>query len=252
MTRARDVANVLSTATSLATDTETAAAISSHNSATTSVHGITNTATLATQTYADSAVSTHAAASDPHTGYVLESLVDAKGDLLVGTSDNLISRLAVGATNGHVLQVDSSAATGLSWTAPAGGSSTWTLLASGTLSSTSVNVSSVNAAEILISLPNFVQSSSSKPEIRFNNNSTSGDYGVQYHENNTGVFVWGSGTSGKGFVYVNGANTTASVKFGLANLYPSYVKIASALTSIQIVAGGGGTWSSGTYEVWTR
>lgn len=51
MTRARDVANVLSTATSLATDTETAAAISSHNSATTSVHGISDTSALATQTY---------------------------------------------------------------------------------------------------------------------------------------------------------------------------------------------------------
>ncbi len=51
MTRARDVANVLSTATSLATDTETAAAISSHNSSTASVHGISDTAALATQTY---------------------------------------------------------------------------------------------------------------------------------------------------------------------------------------------------------
>ena len=51
MTRARDVANVLSTATNLATDTETAAAISSHNSATTSVHGISDTSALATQTY---------------------------------------------------------------------------------------------------------------------------------------------------------------------------------------------------------
>lgn len=57
MTRARDVANVLSTATSLATDTETAAAISSHNSATTSVHGITDTSVLATQTYANNAAS---------------------------------------------------------------------------------------------------------------------------------------------------------------------------------------------------
>ncbi len=46
MTRARDVANVLSTATSLATDTETAAAISSHNSSTTSVHGIADTSIL--------------------------------------------------------------------------------------------------------------------------------------------------------------------------------------------------------------
>jgi hypothetical protein len=51
LTRARDVANVLSTATSLATDVETAAAISSHNSATTSVHGISDTSALATQTY---------------------------------------------------------------------------------------------------------------------------------------------------------------------------------------------------------
>jgi hypothetical protein len=57
MTRARDVANVLSAATALATDTETAAAISSHNSATTSVHGITDTSVLATQTYANNAAS---------------------------------------------------------------------------------------------------------------------------------------------------------------------------------------------------
>lgn len=70
MTRARDVANVLSTATALATDTETAAAISSHNSATTSVHGISNTASLATQTYADNAgstaVSTHNTSANGH------------------------------------------------------------------------------------------------------------------------------------------------------------------------------------------
>ena len=51
MTRARDVANVLSAASILATDTETAAAISTHNSATTAVHGISNTSLLATQEY---------------------------------------------------------------------------------------------------------------------------------------------------------------------------------------------------------
>jgi hypothetical protein len=51
MSRIRDIANILTAANSLATDTETAAAITSHNSATTSVHGISNTASLATQTY---------------------------------------------------------------------------------------------------------------------------------------------------------------------------------------------------------
>jgi hypothetical protein len=48
------------------------------------------------------------------------SNIDAKGDLLAGTADNTISRLAVG-TNGQVLTADSTAATGLKWAA-AGGS----------------------------------------------------------------------------------------------------------------------------------
>jgi hypothetical protein len=51
MSRIRDIANILTTASNLATDTETAAAITAHNTATTSVHGITNTANLATQQF---------------------------------------------------------------------------------------------------------------------------------------------------------------------------------------------------------
>jgi len=50
---------------------------------------------------------------------VTKEIFDAKGDLLVGTGSNTGIRLAVGATNGHVLTVDSSTATGLSYTAPA-------------------------------------------------------------------------------------------------------------------------------------
>jgi hypothetical protein len=48
-----------------------------------------------------------------------KKIADAKGDLLVGTADNAVSRLAVGATNGHVLTVDSNEATGLKYAAPA-------------------------------------------------------------------------------------------------------------------------------------
>jgi hypothetical protein len=47
-----------------------------------------------------------------------KKIVDAKGDLLVGTADNAISRVAVG-TNGHVLTADSSETGGLKWAAPA-------------------------------------------------------------------------------------------------------------------------------------
>ena len=46
---------------------------------------------------------------------VVQSTIDAKGDLLVGTADNTVSRLAVGATDGFVLTVDSVQATGLTW-----------------------------------------------------------------------------------------------------------------------------------------
>lgn len=54
--------------------------------------------------------------------------INAKGDLLVGTADNTVARLAVGATANFVLMVDSSTATGLKWAAipPSGGLSTTT------------------------------------------------------------------------------------------------------------------------------
>lgn len=46
------------------------------------------------------------------------SLVDAKGDLLVGTADNTAARLAVGA-NDRLLIADSAQASGLRWATPA-------------------------------------------------------------------------------------------------------------------------------------
>jgi hypothetical protein len=52
---------------------------------------------------------------------IAKALIDAKGDLIVGTADNTPARLAVG-TNGHVLTADSTASTGLAWAAlPTGG-----------------------------------------------------------------------------------------------------------------------------------
>jgi hypothetical protein len=51
---------------------------------------------------------------------VPKSIVDAKGDLIAATAADTVSRLAVG-TNGQVLTVDSTAATGLKWAATSGG-----------------------------------------------------------------------------------------------------------------------------------
>lgn len=107
-------------------------------------------ASIARDSEVTSAVSAHAAATDPHgdraysvqranhTGtqaqstvtdlvtdlaaMVPKSLVDAKGDLIVGTAADTAARLAVGA-DGQVLTADSAETTGVKWATPAGGTS---------------------------------------------------------------------------------------------------------------------------------
>lgn len=46
---------------------------------------------------------------------ISSTIVDAKGDLIVGTANDAVNRLAVSATNNDVLMVDSSTTTGLKW-----------------------------------------------------------------------------------------------------------------------------------------
>lgn len=65
-------------------------------------------------------------AYDLANGAIAKTIVDAKGDLIVATGADAVSRLAVGATNGHVLTVDSAEATGMKWAAASG--SSWTLV----------------------------------------------------------------------------------------------------------------------------
>jgi hypothetical protein len=50
---------------------------------------------------------------------ITAGIVDAKGDLIVGSADDTVIRLPVGGTNGHVLTVDSNEASGLKYAAPA-------------------------------------------------------------------------------------------------------------------------------------
>lgn len=67
--------------------------LSAHEADTTSIHGITNTADI-----------------------VLDTIVDAKGDIIAATAADTLARLAVGA-NDRVLVADSGQSTGLKWDA---------------------------------------------------------------------------------------------------------------------------------------
>ena len=81
--------------------------------------------------------------------------IDAKGDLVAGTGADAFSRLAVGA-NDTVLTADSTAATGLKWAAPSSGGG-MTVLASGSLSGSSLALTSISGAytDLRLSVFNF-------------------------------------------------------------------------------------------------
>lgn len=85
----------------------------------------------------DTQMKTNADAAIPKT------IVDAKGDIIAATAADTVSRIAVGA-NDTVLTADSSTATGLKWATPASGG--MTLLTSGTLSGSAVNLTSISSS----------------------------------------------------------------------------------------------------------
>jgi len=112
-------------------------AVGAHAGETTTVHGISDTADLVYTT--DSRLtdnrnptshgSSHEfgggdqieiAASQVTGTAIVQSIVDAKGDIIAGTADNTVARVGVG-TNGFVLTADSSASSGLSWQLAAAG-----------------------------------------------------------------------------------------------------------------------------------
>jgi hypothetical protein len=70
--------------------------------------------TIARDSEVTSAISTHAGEADPHTGYLQESILDAKGDLIAASADNTPVRRAVG-TDGQYLVAASGQASGLNW-----------------------------------------------------------------------------------------------------------------------------------------
>ncbi len=84
----------------------------------------------------DSTVKTNADAA------INKTLIDAKGDLIVGSAADTAARLAVGGTNGHVLTVNSGATNGIEWAAVAAGGQT--LISTTTLSAaTSISLTSI-------------------------------------------------------------------------------------------------------------
>ena len=199
--------------------------------------------------------------------------ITAKGDLIAGTGSATFDNLPVG-TNGQTLVADSTASTGLKWATPAGGS--YTQLATGSLTGSSVSITSISGSykELRLQATGFSFSTSS--EFRFTINSATSQYGYTTISNGTAS---GTGSSGVAFgsfggsvaTYNDNTNAWLSIPFYATSSRPQWIggvegvngsngapqhsltfggsNNSAAVTSIQLFPQTG-TFSSGTYTLW--
>ena len=213
---------------------------------------------------------------EPGTG-IPESIIAAKGDLIVGTANDTPGILSVG-TNGYTLVADSTVSpTGLKWAAPAGG---WTLDSTTTLSgaSTVINLSAGYQAFHIYCI-NYQFSADGYGYIRFNSNSsniyrwyglslTATTANAAYYANQDSAFFLSnaqpaeSGNQGNTFYMqlYNSDSTTAHKQFLISDKSLSngaekrianaggFFESTTAITTIQIFTNE--TWSGGTVLVY--
>jgi len=223
----------------------------------------------------DSTVFTNAGAA------VTKATVDAKGDLIAGTADNTVARLAVGA-NDTVLTADSSTATGLKWAAPAGGAGNLDLITNGTLSGTSVTISSLsNYTDLYVLLedPNWATGNSDLI-IRINSSSAGNYWYNGFFHSGTSAFArfntsgWSSvnitpnGARNGAFgtnhaINFNNCKNAGYTKFETfaynytgggstvdVNFIQGVFQEAAAVSTLTITTSNGYTFNGGTYRIY--
>lgn len=177
-------------------------------------------------------------AYDLASGAVPKSLVDAAGDLLVGTADNTVGRLGIG-SSGQVLTVSGGTP---AWTTPAGQKS-FTLLSTTTLNGASTyTVSGLSGYDIFyVELEDFSSSASLfVTSMQLNGDST------KHHL--MGGQVMNSGSTSGGLYRVSTANTASfDLQRGVSTCMAG-VMIFGANTSgvktVQVLAGNNGEAST--------
>lgn len=148
-------------------------------------------------------------------GGIQPTVVDAKGDLLVGVAADSISRLAVG-SNDQVLTADSTTATGLKWgTISAGG---MTLLSTTTLSGASTTVSSISQSYTHLLIFVYGITTAVNSYATFDPNASLANAYYQ-RERNTGSSAWDLSTESNTTAYLwsatnnkeNNANQSSTI-----------------------------------------
>ena len=150
---------------------------------------------------------------------IQETLIAAKGDLIVGTADNVAGILTAGTTN-QVLTVDSTTTSGLKWAAPAGGGANWSLKNAGGTSlsgSGTVTISGISAVDKIMVLVENADGGTAQPAFFVRLNADTGNnysqYGVVVEAGSTyavtNTYVRNV-TNGDGFLIGGGSTNAAS------------------------------------------
>lgn len=147
---------------------------------------------------------------------IQNAIIDAKGDLISATAADTPARLAVG-TNGQILTVDSTTATGLKWaTASSGAVSNWTLLNAGGTALTgaqSITVSGISNQKQIMVLIDGASSNSTGTQIMVRPNA---DGNANY--SNFGFVYWSQSTystqNGQGW-YDQGYSASTEIRVGV-------------------------------------
>ena len=205
------------------------------------------------------------------------TLIDAKGDLIVGSAADTAARLAVG-TNNYVLTADSAAANGIKWAAAAGGSLTLSSIASGNLpASSTLSLTGLTGDYYMLRIKDMTSATADSNLIMQFNSNTGTEYtSVSISTTNADTATYVDGTS-----FVVGSTTaigrTNSNNYWIIEIYSAkaagfhtatwtgfcansggsaraivgsgYFTDATALTSIQIKNSDGYNFTAGTYEL---
>lgn len=202
-----------------------------------------------------------------------DSLLTTKGDIIAATGASTPARLGVG-TNGQYLQADSTASTGLKWATVSSGG--MTSIASGTLSGSSLNLTSISSSykDLVLNIvnPSSVDGGGGGLVIKLNGATTNysyvnldpvagltNSYGGSNHQIQIAI---GTSTTQRffyQFVFPNYASTTSfkvcqycyfagTSKTGQGAFGTSAIT-TTALNQIELTTGGAGNFSGGTYEL---
>jgi len=162
---------------------------------------------------------------------IQNAIIDAKGDLIVGTAADTPGRLAVG-TNGHLLTADSSTATGLKWAAaPAGGKVLQVV--SGTSTTATTVTSTTTYGDLGLSLSITPTSATSKVMVFicqniYNSRASAGSvgYAIRLMRDATAVFTPAIGNYQSGYI-----SYSTSGNWGIHNTFNMSYLDSPATTS---------------------